>query len=105
MTDVIERGHYDMPLAPKGFVACRTLRGPLAGRHRQVTHLVMLDAMGSNRGRPTLCGLTRFDRFEEDGRRVPGTADLPGWSMGDGGLFGPDVEQVACPDCWREANR
>lgn len=88
---------YDrMPEPPAGYAACRV------GSLRQITHLVILDSEGSNGGRPTMCRLTRFDT------RDPGTgarlllADLPGWSMG-GGVEGPGVEQVKCPDCWGRA--
>lgn len=85
-----------MPTAPTGYVECRT------GSPVQVTHLVRLDAKRSNGGRPTACGLTRFDRWE-NGDRVPHTADLPGWAMGGGGTSGPGVEQVKCPGCWNAA--
>lgn len=85
-----------MPKAPAGFEACRVHDGRQSlladGATRQVTHLVALDENGSNGGRPTVCGLTRFDT---GGR----PADLPGWSMG-GGVFGPGVTQERCEACW-----
>src|SRR5699024_1235078 len=68
------------PPAPAGFVACRIIL-----RGATLTHLVELDEHGSNGGRPTVCGLTRFDKYE-NGCPVPGTADLPGWGMGDSGV-------------------
>lgn len=92
-----------MPRAPKGYVACRVHDGTqdlwAAGAARQITHLVALDERGSNGGRPTVCGLTRFDERGTD-YVVTRPADLPGWSMGDGGVRGPLVEQVRCPECF-----
>lgn len=81
-----------MPTPPNGFAACRV------GYNPQVTHLVILDAAGSNGGRPTLCRLTRFPTRGGDGETLL-EADLPGWSMG-GGVSGLDVEQVECPGCY-----
>lgn len=83
-----------MPPAPSGYVACRVI-----ARDRLITHLVALDESGSNGGRPTMCGLTRFDRFE-NGRPIPNTADLPGWGMGDTGVTGPGVRQIKCGLCY-----
>lgn len=94
-----DRRYDPMPTPPSGYAACRTY--PPGDSTVQTTHLVALDEKGSNGGRPTVCGLTRFDRFEE-GRPIPGTADLPGWSMG-GGVVGPGITQIRCPDCWRRA--
>lgn len=86
------------PPAPAGYVACRTtLRGAT------LTHLVQLDEKGSNGGRPTVCGLTRFDDRDADGRPIPGTAGLPGWGMGNSGVFGPHWKQVTCDDCYQRA--
>lgn len=73
-------------------------------RHRtitaQINHLVRRNPQVPGRlgGTPgdTLCGLTRFDR---DGRK----ADIAGWSV-EGGLSGPDIEQIECSLCrsrWR----
>lgn len=84
-----------MPQAPAGYVACRVI-GPMS----LTTHLVALDEHGSNGGRPTVCGLTRFDRVE-NGRRVPNTADLPGWGMGNTGVTGDGVVQLKCAACYR----
>ena len=81
-----------MPTPPAGFEACRTGYSP------QITHLVILDDTGSNGGRPTLCRLTRFPTCGKNGE-VLLDADLPGWSMG-GGVQGPGVKQVECPDCY-----
>lgn len=86
---------HTMPKAPAGFVACRSFT-----RSTQTTHLVALDAHGSNGGRPTVCGLTRFDDRAPDGRVIPGTAGLPGWGMGDSGICGPGVTQVPCERCY-----
>lgn len=81
-----------MPRPPEGFEACRV------GYNPQITHLVLCDSKG-NAGRPTMCRLTRFpDRDRETGK-VLLKADLPGWSMG-GGVMGPDVQQIECPECW-----
>lgn len=88
-----------MPPAPAGFVACRVI-----GRHSLKTHLVALDAEGSNGGRPTMCGLTRFDTFV-DGKAIPGTAGIPGWGMGNSGVTGPGVEQHKCFECFARAER
>lgn len=85
--------HY-MPPAPEGFVACRTMH-----YKGQTTHLVALDEKGSNGGRPTVCGLTRFDDRDEDGRPIPNTAGLPGWGL-NGGHSGPNVEQIKCAGCY-----
>lgn len=80
------------PWVPEGSEVCR-----VSVDGRQVTHLVALDRTGSNGGRPTMCGLTRFDVGE---RR----ADLPSWGMG-GGITGPGVIQYICPTCYRRASR
>ena len=96
----------EMPKAPVGYVACRVAdRGGLipALPVRQVTHLVELDANGRNGGRPTVCGLTRFDERDPLGMTLLRAADLPGWGMGDTGVHGPGVEQVKCPGCWDAA--
>lgn len=84
-----------MPKAPDGFVACRSYR-----KNVQRTHLVALDEEGRNGGRPTVCGLTRFNDYDEAGRAIPGTAGLPGWGMGDSGISGPGVIQVPCENCY-----
>ena len=86
-----------MPLAPAGFVACRVI-----GRGHLLSHLVALDEKGRKGGRPTVCGLTRFDRWE-NGHPVPGTADLPGWGMGDSGVTGRGVIQIRCVACFDHA--
>ena len=91
------------PTAPDGFVACRTTHGPGGSSTVQVTHLVRLDAHGSNGGRPTMCGLTRFDKRSPDGWDVIELAAIPGWSMGAGGIFGPGITQKACDACWTAA--
>jgi hypothetical protein len=87
------------PPAPNGYVACRTMR-----RNATLTHLVRLDEKGSNGGRPTACGLTRFDDWV-DGKRIPGTAGLGGWGMGNSGISGPNVGQLVCEDCYADAER
>lgn len=84
---------HTMPKPPEGFAACRVGWGP------QITHLVLLDSEGSNGGRPTMCRLTRFPTRDPRTHRVLIEADLPGWSMG-GGVSGPGVEQIECPDCF-----
>jgi hypothetical protein len=91
------------PTAPDGFVACRTTHGPGGSSTVQVTHLVRLDAHGSNGGRPTMCGLTRFDKRSPDGWDVIELAAIPGWSMGAGGISGPGITQKACDACWTAA--
>jgi hypothetical protein len=92
-----------MPKPPKGFAACRTSNGAQklipVGATRQTTHLVALGGNGSNGGRATVCGLTRFPLRGADGRTVIKEADLPGWSMG-GGVSGPGVVQYRCEGCW-----
>lgn len=88
-----------MPRPPEGFVACRS-----STQGTQTTHLVALDERGNNGGRPTACGLTRFDARTTDGRVIPGTAGLPRWGMGDSGISGPGVAQVPCEDCYSVAN-
>lgn len=88
------------PPAPKGFVACRVILP-----HATLTHLVELDEKGSNGGRPTMCGLTRFDDRDSDGRPIPHTAGLPGWGMGDSGISGPGVDQIKCGGCYENAGR
>lgn len=90
---------YAMPKAPPGFEACRSM---LRGGRGQITHLVALDSKGSNGGRPTACGLTRFDDFTPEGRPIPNTAGLPGWGLG-GGVSGPGVEQIECGSCYSTA--
>ncbi len=67
-----------------------------------IVHLVQLDEHGSNGGRPTVCGLTRFDTRNENWVIVE-HADLPGWGMGGSGVFGVDIEQSACGACWAVA--
>ncbi|AYN58606.1 hypothetical protein PBI_MELONS_60 [Arthrobacter phage Melons] len=54
-------------------------------------HLVRMTASGGTPG-PTLCGV---DRFAKGG---------PGFSMG-GGISGPGVEAVPCPECEAVAGR
>lgn len=93
--------HYRMPSAPAGYDVCRTM---LDGGRGQATHLVMLDEHGSNGGRPTACGLTRFNDFTPDGRPIPNTAGLSGWGMG-GGVSGPGVIQTRCADCYAVAEQ
>lgn len=88
------------PPAPAGFVACRVML-PSA----TLTHLVALDEKGSNGGRPTVCGLTRFDDRDENGRPIEGSAGLPGWGMGDSGQAGPGVDQIRCAECYAAAGR
>lgn len=90
---------HEMPEPLPGHETCRTSSGST-----QTTHLVSLDEYGSNGGRPTVCGLSRFDRYSADGRRIPGTADLPGWSMG-GGISGPGVVQIQCPGCYKTSKK
>ena len=94
-----------MPKPPTGYAACRVHDGTQAliadDWTVQVTHLVKLDERGSNGGRPTLCGLTRFPAYEiatdgSYGECRP--ADLPGWSMG-GGASGPNIKQKMCAEC------
>lgn len=87
-----------MPKAPDGFVEC-CVGAMRKGDNTQITHLVLLDSAGSNGGRPTMCGLTRFDTRDPHTGEVLLRADLPGWSM-RGGVMGPNVEQVECPGCW-----
>lgn len=90
---------HAMPVAPDGFVACRTM---FPGG--QITHLVALDEKGSNGGRPTACGLTRFDDRNPDGTIVPNSAGLPGWGL-NGGHSGPNVNQVQCEACYLVATQ
>lgn len=82
---------------PAGYTTCNVYRGRV-----QVVHLVQLDEHGSNGGRPTVCGLTRFDTRNENWVIVE-HADLPGWGMGGSGVFGVDIEQSACGACWAVA--
>lgn len=89
---------HRIPKAPEGYVACRSM---FYGG--QTTHLVALDEHGSNGGRPTACGLTRFDDRTPQGDIIPKTAGLPGWGMGDSGHSGPGVKQVKCVDCYAVA--
>ena len=88
------------PKAPKGYVACRVI-----GRNNTHTHLVALDADGSNGGRPTVCGLTRFDDRDPKTHAVIRRADLPGWGMGDSGVQGTGVTQTKCGACFHGAGR
>ncbi len=82
-----------IPKAPTGYQTCNVHDGHQTllaeGATRQVNHLVAVPTSG-----PTLCGLTRFGP----------NADLPGWSMG-GGVYGPDVTQIECVECWAEVLR
>lgn len=94
LNEASTRDPHWMPAAPQGYVACRTSRPG-----GQITHLVALDERGNNGGRPTMCGLTRFDSRDEHGDRIPGTAGLLGWDLG-GGHSGPGVEQDTCPECY-----
>lgn len=91
MTETFMRYGADVP---PGFQTCNVYR-PGVGESVQTNHLVRW--VGTGTPGPTMCGLTRFDSAmgAQD-------ADLPGWSMG-GGVFGPKVRQVACPDCWEAA--
>lgn len=90
------------PPAPKGYEACRTI---VAGANATHTHLVALDAQGSNGGRPTVCGLTRFDKRDPETHKVIERAGLPGWGMGDSGVTGIDVDQTKCDACYAGAER
>lgn len=80
--------HNPIPTAPAGHQTCNVHDGTqdlwAVGATRQINHLVKIPTGG-----PTLCGLTRFGK----------DADLPGWSMG-GGVSGPNIEQIRCPECW-----
>ena len=91
-----------LPRPPQGYAACRVHDGTqdlwAVGASRQTTHLVALDAGGSNGGRPTVCGLTRFDQRNAQ-YEIVRKADIGGWAMG-GGVHGPGVEQIRCPGCW-----
>lgn len=66
-----------MPAPPTGVAACRVSDGEQklipVGATRQVTHLVTLDADGNNGGRPTVCGLTRFDQRNDEREGSPFT--------------------------------
>lgn len=101
-SDTTTQDPHALPAAPAGFDACRSM---LNGGRAQITHLVALDESGSNGGRPTACGLTRFDDVTPDGRRIPDTAGLPGWGMGNSGVSGPGVEQEQCSACYSRAQR
>ncbi len=97
-----------MPPAPAGFVACRVHDGDqkllALGARRQVTHLVRLDEKGSNGGRPTVCGLSRFPSTEwVDGEQRTRPPDLPGWGMGGSGVYGPGIVQERCEACFERA--
>lgn len=87
------------PKAPKGYVACRVI-----SRNATTTHLVLLDENGSNGGRPTVCGKTRFDKRDKN-RQIIEPADLPGWGMGDSGLVGTGVAQIKCEACYEGATK
>lgn len=89
-----------MPNAPKGYACCRTSSGA-THTSEQTSHLVIWDSAGYHG--PTLCGLTRFDHRDPETHEVTRPADLRGWSM-DGGVYGPNVEQVKCPTCWERAS-
>lgn len=89
-----------MPKAPKGYVACRVI-----SRAATTTHLVLLDEEGNNGGRPTVCGLTRFDKRDPETRKIVEPAGLPGWGMGDSGLTGTDVAQIKCEPCYEGATK
>lgn len=88
---------HEMPDAPDGYRACRsvagtmTLFGPLR-TNVQTTHLVKIAESGGTPGL-TACGMTRFG---DD-------ADLPGWGMGNSGVSGPDIEQKRCDSCYLAA--
>jgi hypothetical protein len=88
------------PKAPQGYVACRVI-----GRANTHTHLVALDEQGSNGGRPTVCGLTRFPERDPETRRTIREADIPGWGMGDSGVTGIDVTQTKCEACYAGAEQ
>lgn len=90
LRDICKGSHQfaPMPFAPAGYIACRVM-----GPNILTTHLVKLDHAGSNGGRPTVCGLTRFGD----------SPDLPSWGMGDSGVTGPGVKQLKCPDCYNQA--
>lgn len=96
MSELSSTAAAPMPEPPEGYAACRTGYSP------QVTHLVILDSQGSNGGRPTMCRLTRFPTLDPHTGKVLLRADLPGWSLG-GGVSGPRVQQVECPDCYTRA--
>ena len=81
------------PQPPAGFEACRT------GYNPQMSHLVALDAAGRNGGRPTVCGMTRFDKQDATTGELVRRADLPGWGLG-GGVAGPSIVQERCLGCW-----
>lgn len=85
--------------APPGYTTCNVYRANV-----QTTHLVALDDEGRNGGRPTVCGLTRFGRRDPDTYVEIEPPDLPGWSMGRGGVFGPGVAQVPCEACFAAAD-
>lgn len=96
-----------MPDVPVGFVACRVHDGDqkllAIGATGQITHLVRLDENGSNGGRPTVCGLTRFPTSEVvDGQEVTRPPDLPGWGMGGSEVYGPGIRQERCGACYDE---
>ena len=93
-------GCHRFPPPPAGYEACRTIL-----TNATLTHLIELDEHGSNGGRPTVCGLTRFDDRDPDGRTIPNTAGLPGWGLGDSGVTGPGVIQIRCLDCYNGARR
>lgn len=79
---------------PAGLIRCNVHDGTqdllAKGASRQVSHLVRWAGQTAGASGDTLCGLTRFGP----------APDLPGWSMGAGGVGGPRVEQVNCQACW-----
>ena len=87
-----------LPVAPAGFITCVT------GYNPHMSHLVAVDAQGNNGGRPTVCGLTRFDQRDKTTGKLIRRADLPGWGLG-GGVSGPTVVQERCTGCWPREDR
>lgn len=87
-----------------GFARLRT-GGFKLGEHSQTTHLVRwverAHGVWGTPG-PTLCGLSRFDERDPVTYALLRTADIPGWSV-EGGLFGGDIVQVRCDECYRLA--
>lgn len=95
--DWIDAGEYDEVLAPAP-VDC------MAYCYGGSSRIELSDADAAKivafvNARPTLCRLTRFDTRDPHTGSVLLPADLPGWSMG-GGVSGPGVEQIECPDCY-----
>lgn len=89
------------PQPPDGWVALRVHNGDqkllALGATGQVTHLLRDTGDGRSACRVTACGLFRFDTTVY-GQSVK--ADLPGWGIGDSGVWGPNVTQERCEACW-----